>query len=106
MNVNCLLLDFLGGIFAVCFFGVFLVLLNMLPNLTGKYYASFFPLTVVMIISVLSMQFNFGLGWLEYALHMIFQKADVIGLPQSDRATGKISKGTMGSIALLLYFGR
>lgn len=78
----------------------------MLPNLTGKYYASFFPLTVFMIISVLSMQFNFGLGWLEYALHMIFQKADVIGLPQSDRAIGKISKGTMGSIALLLYFGR
>lgn len=77
----------------------------MLLNLTGEYYASSFPLTVVMIISMLSMQFNFGLGWLEYALHMIFQKADVIGLPGSNRDTVKISKDTMGSIALLLYFG-
>lgn len=78
----------------------------MLLNLNGEYYAIFFPLTAVMIISMLSMQFSFGLVWLEYALHMIFQKADVIGLPGSKRDTENILKDTVGSIVLLLYFGR
>lgn len=79
----------------------------MLPNLTVEYYSRFhfFLLIAVMIISMLSMQFNFVWGWLGYALHMIFQKADVIGLPGSNRDTRKISKDTMGSTALLLYFG-
>ena len=53
---------------------------------------------------MLSVQFNGGAGWLEYALHMIFQKASVIGVPGSNGATAKFSKATMGSIALLLYF--
>lgn len=57
-----------------------------------------------MIIYMLSMQFNVSTAWLEYALHMIFQKANVIGVPGSNGATAKFSKATLGSIALLLYF--
>jgi len=56
-----------------------------------------------MIICMLSMQFNIGAGWLEYALHMIFQKASMIGVPGSNRATAKFSKAIMGATTLLLY---